>query len=149
MRTSTAPLLTASPSAMSRILPSCPGTCFREVTYPGILNDKGASESGATTAEKRMPSAFKPVCLAMASAWTPWGGWLSGLPPPQPAMIKVNEKIAIVFLTFIPLPSRGANLQENSSKKRALADTEKRFPNFEPELVRDLLRVQLVLCIYC
>src|SRR5438876_2384787 len=31
IRTSTALLLTRSPSSMSRILPSCPGTCLREV----------------------------------------------------------------------------------------------------------------------
>ena len=59
------------------------------------------------------------------------------------------QKIAIVVLTFIPLPSRGANLQGNSNKKKAPADTEKRFPNFEPVPVKDLLRVLLVLCICC
>ena len=53
MRTSTVPWLTASPSAMSRILPSCPRTCLSETTYPGILNPNGTCESGITTAEKR------------------------------------------------------------------------------------------------
>ena len=47
--------------------------------------------------------------------------------------MSINESIAIVVLTFIPLPSRGANLQGNSNKKRAPADTEKLFLNFELE----------------
>jgi hypothetical protein len=48
-------------------------------------------------------------------------------------MTSINEKIAIVVLTFILLPSRGANLPGNSNKKRAPADTEKLFRNFELE----------------
>src|ERR1019366_7409683 len=85
----------------------------------------------------------------MASACTPCGGCCSGLFEPQPAMTNINESIAIVVLTFIPLPSRGANLQGNSSKKRAPADTEMLFPNFEPEPAEDLLRVLLVLGTCC
>jgi hypothetical protein len=53
--------------------------------------------------------------------------------------MSINEEIAIVILTFIPLPSRGANLQGNSNKKRAPADTEMMFPNFELEPAEDLL----------
>jgi len=64
-------------------------------------------------------------------------------------MTSANASVAIVVLTFIPLPSRGANLQGNSNKKKAPADTEMMFPNFEPELAEDPLRVPLVLCIYC
>jgi hypothetical protein len=54
-------------------------------------------------------------------------------------MTSANASVAIVVLTFIPLPSRGANLQGNSNKKKAPADTEMMFPNFEPELAIDLL----------
>ena len=45
--------------------------------------------------------------------------------------------------------SRDANLPGNSNKKKAPADTEMMFPNFEPELAGDLLRALPVPCTYC
>ena len=149
MRTRTAPRLTRSPSAMSRILPSWPRTCLSETTYPGNPECQWNFRIGRHHCRETQAVGAEACLLFDGLSLDPLGGLIERLIRATAGHDQHNASIAIVVLTFIPLPSRGANLQVNSNKKRAPADTEMMFPNFEPELAVDLLRALPVPCTCC